>query len=73
MNYGMFTDAGNSAVASIVQDAKKNGTPWSQVYYKLEELTKSDREKYGEAMDTEVRELVYNAIGAYDRDEDFWV
>jgi hypothetical protein len=34
---------------------------------------KFDYDKYGEAMDTVVREMVYDAIGASKRGEDFYV
>jgi hypothetical protein len=73
MNYAMFTPEGNAAVGSIVENALKNQLSWAEVYRKLAVLAKYDRERYGEAMDTAVRECVYNAIGAYNRDEEFYV
>jgi len=42
------------------------------VQQNLRDLADSDYEKFGEAMDTAVREVVYEAIGAYDRGEDFY-
>ena len=45
--FGMFTDEGNNA--------------WDTVYQNLQDLAKSDPTKYGEAMDTVVREMVYDA------------
>ncbi len=73
MNYGMFTSEGNVAVFGIVEYAKMHNLSWATVYQNLRDLAKFDREKYGEAMDTAVREMVYEAIGAYDRGEDFYV
>ena len=46
---------------------------WATVFKNLRDLARSDRAKYGEAMDTAVREAVYEAIGAYARGEDFYV
>ena len=66
--YGMFTDAGNQEVATIVEHAKANQLTWAQTYKLLSQLAMvSD---YAEATDTMVREIVYDAIGS---DEDFYV
>jgi hypothetical protein len=66
--YGMFTDAGNKEVAAIVEHAKAKQLTWAQTYKLLSQLAMvSD---YAEAMDTMVREIVYDAIGA---DEDFYI
>lgn len=73
MNFGMFTSEGNVAVFGIVQYAKEHNLSWKTVYQNLEDLAKFDADKYGEALDTAVREAVYDAIGAYQRDEDFYV
>ena len=62
--FGMFTDAGNEAVFELVQQAKKESWDWPKTHEALSELAASDREKYGEATDTMVREIVYDAIGA---------
>ena len=60
--YGMFTDAGNKEVATIVEHAKANQLTWAQTYKLLSQLAMvSD---YAEAMDTMVREMVYDAIDA---------
>ena len=60
--YGMFTDAGNQEVAAIVEHAKAKQLTWEQTYKLLSQLAMvSD---YAEAMDTMVREMVYDAIGA---------
>ena len=59
--YGMFTDAGNAAVNSIVQGAISNDLDWPEIYGCLVEL--SQCENFEEATDTMVRELVYDAAG----------
>ena len=73
MNYGMFTSEGNIAVSGIVAYAKMHNLSWATVYQNLKDLAKFDYDKYGEAMDTVVREMVYDAIGASKRGEDFYV
>jgi len=70
-DYGMFTDAGNIMVGCIVAGAKTANLTWSQVYDMLHTISRI--EEYGEATDTAVREVVYDAIGAGERDENFWV
>jgi hypothetical protein len=59
-NYGMFSVEGNNAVHLIVENALKNNLRWIDVYRELQEL--SNREGYEEAMDTAVREVVYDAL-----------
>ena len=59
-NYGMFSDEGNNAVRLIVQNAQVNNLRWIDVYRELQDL--STLEGYEEAMDTEVREIVYDAL-----------
>lgn len=70
-DYGMFTDLGNAAVHAIVVSARANGMTWAQVYRALVAL--AEYKEFGEATDTAVRECVYDAIAAAERDEDFWV
>ena len=67
-HYGMFTNAGNVAVAQIVQTAKENKLSWLETYQMLVNL--STVSCFGEATDTEVRELVYDAC---DFDCNFYV
>jgi len=57
--FGMFTDEGNAKVAEIVEFAKANGAEWKDILPMLRNL--SDISGFGEAMDTVVRELVYDA------------
>jgi len=59
--FGMFTDEGNHAVAFIVEFAKANGAEWENVLPMLSNLAASDPAKFGEALDTVVREMVYDA------------
>jgi hypothetical protein len=59
--YGMYTDAGNAAVNSIVQGAISNDLAWLEVYQCLVNL--ADNPDFAEALDTVVRELVYDAVG----------
>lgn len=61
--FGMFTDLGNHAVAFIVDYHRANKNGWPVVYQNLCDLAKSDPERYGEATDTMVREMVYDALG----------
>ena len=62
MNYfGMFTDEGNAKVAAIVEFAKTNNAQWEDILPMLRNLAESDRAKFGEALDTAVREIVYDA------------
>ena len=60
--YGMFSEAGEVAVAGIVSYHKAIGSPWSLVVKNLEDLAKYDYDKFGEATDTVVRECVYTEI-----------
>ena len=56
-NYGMFTEAGNSAVAKIVECAETGELSWPLTQVLLFSLSTDDR--YAEASDTAVRERVY--------------
>ena len=61
--FGMFTVEGNNAVAFIIDYNMANNNDWPTVYQNLQDLAESDPERYGEANDTVVRELVYDACG----------
>ena len=65
-NFAMFTDAGNAAVAAIVEDAADRYTnpedAWERCYTELEKL--QTVEVFSEATDTEVREAVWLAVEA---------
>jgi hypothetical protein len=66
--FGMFTDEGNAKVAEIVEFAKTNGAEWKDILPMLRNL--SDISGFGEAMDTVVREMVYDACNFT---EDFYI
>ena len=57
--YGMFTDAGNQAVESIVMLKFQRQLSWGTVQAMLAALALE--EVYAEAVDTAVREAVYEA------------
>ena len=61
--FGMFSDEGNLVVGFIVDYHRANKNDWPTVYKNLQDLAKSDPAKYGEAMDTMVREIVYDTLG----------
>lgn len=63
-NYGMFSVEGNNAVHLIVENALKNNLRWIDVYRELQDL--SFTEGFEEAMDTEVREIVYEMLESTD-------
>lgn len=60
-DYGMFTKEGNEAVAFIVDWAIRNNAQWENVLPMLENLARNNYKNFGEAMDTAVREAVYDA------------
>ena len=59
-NYGMYSDAGNSAVDSIVEMARKHQLSWQTVHDMLDII--SLEEVYEEARDTAVMEAVYETL-----------
>jgi hypothetical protein len=68
MNYGMFSDEGNEAIRALIQKAQVEKLRWIDVYRELQYL--SELEGFEEAMDTAVREVVYDALAYKD---DFYV
>ena len=60
MNYGMYTDAGNAVIGSVVDLARKHQLTWHTVHDMLEAI--SLEEAYEEATDTAVREAVYETL-----------
>lgn len=70
-DYAMYTQEGNDAVAALVNLAKFSQLSWAETYQLMERL--ATNEKFGEVMDTMVRELIYDAIGAGSRGEDFYI
>jgi hypothetical protein len=72
MDYGMFSAEGNKLVHRVVSEAKVQGYDWPKTYRHLVLLAKAHPAKAGEALDTEVREMVFVAIGADKRGEEFY-
>jgi hypothetical protein len=72
-NYGMYSPEGNNEIHSIVLRAKQNNYTWAQTYEELVQLADSNQDSYGEALDTVVREYVYDSIGADKRGECFYI
>ena len=72
-DYAMFSPEGNKAVHGIVVQALEKDWNWSKTYSELRQLADSNEDLYGEAMDTMVREIVYDAIGADKRGENFYL
>lgn len=70
MDYAMFSEEGNLAVHAIVVKAREAGSTWPEVYRALVALADSEPDKYGECMDTAVREMVYDALNF---DSDFYI
>jgi hypothetical protein len=68
MDYGMFSDEGNDAIRALIQKAQVEKLRWIDVYRELQYL--SELEGFEEAMDTAVREVVYDALAYKD---DFYV
>ena len=56
----MFSELGNAAVHAVVVAARESNMTWPQTYRALSTLAEQD--EFGEAMDTEVREMVYSAL-----------
>jgi hypothetical protein len=69
--YGMFSDEGNEAVHQIVQRGLLENRAWLEVYQDLVRLAESDRDRFGEATDTTVRDMAYEALGRFN--ENFYV
>ena len=69
--YGMFSDEGNEAVHQIVQRGLLENLAWLEVYQDLVRLAESDRDRFGEATDTTVRDMAYEALGRFN--ENFYV
>jgi hypothetical protein len=72
-DYAMYSPEGNEAVHDIVVQAVENGWHWAKTYAELRQLADSNEDLYGEAMDTMVREIVYDTIGADKRGENFYI
>lgn len=72
-DYAMYTELGNAGVHGIVVAARAKDMTWAQTLNALRQLADSNPDLFGEAMDTMVRECVYDALGCAQRGEDFYV
>jgi hypothetical protein len=63
MDYEMFTEEGNAAVADVVDHARANGLNWASTLRLLSGLSRVDGGVYGECLDTAVRECVFIEMG----------
>lgn len=72
-DYAMYTELGNAGVHAIVIAARAQKMNWSQTLNALRELADSNPDVFGEAMDTAVREYVYDTLGFARSGEDFYV
>lgn len=73
MSYAMYTEQGDAMVAKVVDRALRNHWTWAMTLAALVQLSRNHPDVAAEATDTAVRECVYSAIGAHERDEDFYV
>ena len=69
-DYAMYTELGNAGVHAIVIAARAQKLNWPQTLNALSQLADSNEDVFGEAMDTAVRECVYDALGF---EENFYV
>jgi len=69
-DYAMYTELGNAAVHAVVETARANNLTWAQTYRALSKL--AEQEPFAEAMDTMVREYVYDALGFGAKGENFY-
>ena len=70
--YAMFTDLGDAGVHAVVTVARAQQLTWAQTLNALRELAESNPDVFGEAMDTAVRECVYDALGFDVREQPFY-
>ena len=70
--YAMFTDLGDAGVHGVVIAARLNSWTWAQTVNALRELAESNEDVFGEAMDTAVRECVYDALEFDVREQPFY-
>ena len=70
--YAMFTDLGDAGVHGVVIAARLNSWTWAQTVNALRQLAESNEDVFGEAMDTAVRECVYDALGFDVREQPFY-
>ena len=60
-DYAMFSTEGNEAVAALVNVARAAELTWPETYQLMQRL--AENEKFGEVMDTMVREIIFDTLG----------
>ena len=60
-DYAMFSKEGNDAVAALVNVARAAELTWPETYGLMQRL--AENEKFGEVMDTMVREIIFDTLG----------
>jgi hypothetical protein len=73
MDYEMFTEEGNAAVADVVDHARANGLNWAATLRLLIGLSRVDGGIYAECLDTAVRESVFEALGFDSVEDEFYL
>jgi len=73
MDYEMFTEEGNAAVADVVDHARANGLNWAATLKLLAGLSRVDDGIYAECLDTAVRECVFIELGFDQVEEEFYL
>lgn len=71
-DYAMYTELGNAGVHGVVIAARAKQLTWAQTLNALRELADSNPDVFGEAMDTMVREYVYDTLGFGRTGENFY-
>ena len=62
IDFGMFSEQGNVGVAALVNYARAANLTWPETYSALCKLATANPTVYGEALDTDVRERVYDVL-----------
>jgi len=73
MDYEMFTEEGNAAVADVVDHARANGLNWAATLRLLSGLSRVDGGIYAEYLDTAVRECVFIELGFDQLEDEFYL
>jgi hypothetical protein len=59
-DYAMFSDRGNEVADKIVALSQAAGLDWTQTLSIMRFVADQNPDQYGELMDTEVREVIYD-------------
>ena len=58
-DFAMFTEEGNQMAEMLCDSAIEFGWTWPVLYANMRKVADGDPDKFGEIMDTAVRELMY--------------